>query len=241
MTLGTGNGAVKEAMALLGRPAGPNRAPIAPLSAREAAEAQGHPGEGGRDGLTAPQPVRPPGGHALRLCVGMFASACPATVAWPLAIAGARPHGRPPRGSPAATARPASSPTGRGRSPASASAPRPPCRGTSRRWPGGSTTPGSAARPTPAVARPRSPLPHAPGSTTRCGRSRRPRRQVLARPPPGRLPARLSRLADLEHHRPSFHTSPTHTSASVCPATVRFSPNPPNGRSGMPSSARHAG
>jgi 4-hydroxy-tetrahydrodipicolinate synthase len=32
MTLGTGNGAVKEAMALLGRPAGPNRSPIAPLS-----------------------------------------------------------------------------------------------------------------------------------------------------------------------------------------------------------------
>jgi 4-hydroxy-tetrahydrodipicolinate synthase len=33
MTLGTGNGAVKEAMALLGRPAGPNRMPITPLSA----------------------------------------------------------------------------------------------------------------------------------------------------------------------------------------------------------------
>ena len=33
MTLGTGNGAVKEAMALLGRPAGPNRMPISPLSA----------------------------------------------------------------------------------------------------------------------------------------------------------------------------------------------------------------
>jgi 4-hydroxy-tetrahydrodipicolinate synthase len=32
MTLGTGNGAVKEAMALLGRSAGPNRAPVAPLS-----------------------------------------------------------------------------------------------------------------------------------------------------------------------------------------------------------------
>ena len=32
MTLGTGNGAVKEAMALLGRPAGPNRFPITPLS-----------------------------------------------------------------------------------------------------------------------------------------------------------------------------------------------------------------
>jgi len=32
MTLGTGNGAIKEAMALLGRPAGPNRAPISPLS-----------------------------------------------------------------------------------------------------------------------------------------------------------------------------------------------------------------
>jgi 4-hydroxy-tetrahydrodipicolinate synthase len=35
LTLGTGNGAVKEAMALLGRPAGPNRAPIAPLSAEK--------------------------------------------------------------------------------------------------------------------------------------------------------------------------------------------------------------
>jgi 4-hydroxy-tetrahydrodipicolinate synthase len=35
MTLSTGNGAVKEAMALLGRPAGPNRAPIAPLSAEK--------------------------------------------------------------------------------------------------------------------------------------------------------------------------------------------------------------
>jgi 4-hydroxy-tetrahydrodipicolinate synthase len=32
MTLATGNGAVKEAMALQGRSAGPNRAPIAPLS-----------------------------------------------------------------------------------------------------------------------------------------------------------------------------------------------------------------
>ena len=32
MTLGTGNGAVKEAMALLGRPMGPNRRPISPLS-----------------------------------------------------------------------------------------------------------------------------------------------------------------------------------------------------------------
>ena len=32
MALGTGNGAIKEAMALLGRPAGPNRAPISPLS-----------------------------------------------------------------------------------------------------------------------------------------------------------------------------------------------------------------
>lgn len=35
LTLGTGNGAVKEAMALLGRPAGPNRLPIAPLSAEK--------------------------------------------------------------------------------------------------------------------------------------------------------------------------------------------------------------
>ena len=33
MTLGTGNGAIKEAMALLGRPAGPNRFPVGPLSA----------------------------------------------------------------------------------------------------------------------------------------------------------------------------------------------------------------
>jgi 4-hydroxy-tetrahydrodipicolinate synthase len=32
LTLGTGNGAVKEAMALLGRPMGPNRLPISPLS-----------------------------------------------------------------------------------------------------------------------------------------------------------------------------------------------------------------
>ncbi len=32
MSLGTGNGAVKEAMAILGRPAGPNRSPIAPLN-----------------------------------------------------------------------------------------------------------------------------------------------------------------------------------------------------------------
>jgi 4-hydroxy-tetrahydrodipicolinate synthase len=32
MTLGTGNGAVKEAMALLGRPAGPSRSPLAPFS-----------------------------------------------------------------------------------------------------------------------------------------------------------------------------------------------------------------
>ena len=32
MSLGTGNGAVKEAMGLLGRPAGLNRFPIAPLS-----------------------------------------------------------------------------------------------------------------------------------------------------------------------------------------------------------------
>jgi 4-hydroxy-tetrahydrodipicolinate synthase len=35
LTLGTGNGAVKEAMALLGRPAGPNRSPIAALSAEK--------------------------------------------------------------------------------------------------------------------------------------------------------------------------------------------------------------
>lgn len=35
LTLGTGNGAVKEAMALLGRSAGPNRAPIGPLPAEK--------------------------------------------------------------------------------------------------------------------------------------------------------------------------------------------------------------
>jgi len=35
LTLATGNGAVKEAMALLGRPAGPNRTPINPLSAEK--------------------------------------------------------------------------------------------------------------------------------------------------------------------------------------------------------------
>src|SRR4029079_15347693 len=32
MSLGTGNGAVKEALALMGRPCGPNRSPIGPLS-----------------------------------------------------------------------------------------------------------------------------------------------------------------------------------------------------------------
>jgi 4-hydroxy-tetrahydrodipicolinate synthase len=32
MSLGTGNGAIKEALTLLGRPCGPNRSPIAPLS-----------------------------------------------------------------------------------------------------------------------------------------------------------------------------------------------------------------
>jgi len=32
LTLGTGNGAVKEALALLGKPCGPNRRPIGPLS-----------------------------------------------------------------------------------------------------------------------------------------------------------------------------------------------------------------
>ena len=35
LTLGTGNGAIKEAMALLGRPGGPNRAPIGALSAEK--------------------------------------------------------------------------------------------------------------------------------------------------------------------------------------------------------------
>ena len=32
LSLGTGNGVVKEAMAVLGRPAGPNRLPVSPLS-----------------------------------------------------------------------------------------------------------------------------------------------------------------------------------------------------------------
>jgi 4-hydroxy-tetrahydrodipicolinate synthase len=32
LSLGTGNGAVKEALALLGKPCGPNRRPIGPLS-----------------------------------------------------------------------------------------------------------------------------------------------------------------------------------------------------------------
>ena len=35
LTLATGNGAVKEAMALAGRPAGPNRSPVAPLTAEK--------------------------------------------------------------------------------------------------------------------------------------------------------------------------------------------------------------
>ncbi len=35
MSLGTGNGAIKEAMALLGRSAGPNRRPISPLSSEK--------------------------------------------------------------------------------------------------------------------------------------------------------------------------------------------------------------
>jgi len=38
LALGTGNGAVKEAMALLGRPTGPNRGPISPLSAEKRAK-----------------------------------------------------------------------------------------------------------------------------------------------------------------------------------------------------------
>jgi 4-hydroxy-tetrahydrodipicolinate synthase len=38
MALGTGNGAIKEGLALLGRPAGPNRRPIAPLSADKRAK-----------------------------------------------------------------------------------------------------------------------------------------------------------------------------------------------------------
>ncbi|MFO0935795.1 MAG: 4-hydroxy-tetrahydrodipicolinate synthase [Gemmataceae bacterium] len=35
LSFGTGNGVVKEAMALLGRPAGPNRRPVSPLSAEK--------------------------------------------------------------------------------------------------------------------------------------------------------------------------------------------------------------
>jgi 4-hydroxy-tetrahydrodipicolinate synthase len=38
LALGTGNGVVKEAMAVLGRPAGPSRGPIAPLSAEKRAK-----------------------------------------------------------------------------------------------------------------------------------------------------------------------------------------------------------
>ncbi len=38
MAMGTGNGAIKEAMALLGRPAGPNRMPILPLDADKRAK-----------------------------------------------------------------------------------------------------------------------------------------------------------------------------------------------------------
>ncbi|MBL8867245.1 MAG: dihydrodipicolinate synthase family protein, partial [Planctomycetia bacterium] len=38
LSLGTGNGAIKEAMALLGRPAGPNRMPISPLSEEKRAK-----------------------------------------------------------------------------------------------------------------------------------------------------------------------------------------------------------
>ena len=38
MSLGTGNSAVKEAMALLGRPAGPSRSPIAPFTVERKAK-----------------------------------------------------------------------------------------------------------------------------------------------------------------------------------------------------------
>jgi 4-hydroxy-tetrahydrodipicolinate synthase len=38
LALGTGNGVVKEAMAVLGRPAGPSRGPIAPLNAEKRAK-----------------------------------------------------------------------------------------------------------------------------------------------------------------------------------------------------------
>lgn len=47
MTLGTGNGAIKEAMALLGRPAGPNRSPISPLSAEKRAKLHAALAKGG--------------------------------------------------------------------------------------------------------------------------------------------------------------------------------------------------
>jgi 4-hydroxy-tetrahydrodipicolinate synthase len=38
MSLGTGNGAIKEALTILGRPCGPNRSPIAPLAAEKKAK-----------------------------------------------------------------------------------------------------------------------------------------------------------------------------------------------------------
>ena len=41
MTLGTGNGAVKEALVLLGRPCGPNRSPIAPMGEDKKAKLMG--------------------------------------------------------------------------------------------------------------------------------------------------------------------------------------------------------
>ncbi len=41
MSLGTGNGAIKEALALLGRPCGPNRSPIGPLSDDKKAKLKG--------------------------------------------------------------------------------------------------------------------------------------------------------------------------------------------------------
>jgi 4-hydroxy-tetrahydrodipicolinate synthase len=38
MSLGTGNGAIKEALSILGRPCGPNRSPIAPLTSEKRAK-----------------------------------------------------------------------------------------------------------------------------------------------------------------------------------------------------------
>jgi 4-hydroxy-tetrahydrodipicolinate synthase len=72
LTLGTGNGAVKEALALLGVPAGPNRRPIQPLSADKKEQLRqvlvtarllappGHEGEASADGIPATGANSPP-------------------------------------------------------------------------------------------------------------------------------------------------------------------------------------